>query len=325
MILFSILVLYAPFPCTWPTFTPRDKVAAWLEQYAESQDLVVWTSSTLLPGPSYAASIGRWTVAINRNGTEVVLHPHHIVLATGALGDPFIPNIPSSGEFEGKLIHASAYQGGHAYKSQRVLVVGAGNTSADICQDLVTRGAKEVTMLQRSETVVISAELKAKEYDAVWPEDVPTDVNDLKVAATPLGLLKKLSISTKDQTNEYDRKMREGLQRNGLRLSDGPDGSGHKLLIFERLGGRLLQPRACWMLIDYLQVIVRRTSKHLCQSMFLLNILGIDVGLADMISAGKVKIKSGVEIESFRKDGVRFADGSELQVDAVIFAYVSNY
>ncbi|PCH39610.1 hypothetical protein WOLCODRAFT_85951 [Wolfiporia cocos MD-104 SS10] len=43
-------LLYQPYPKNWPIYTPRDRVADWLEQYAIIQDLVVWRSSYVLPG-----------------------------------------------------------------------------------------------------------------------------------------------------------------------------------------------------------------------------------------------------------------------------------
>lgn len=49
---------------------------------------------------------------------------------------------------------------------------------------------------------------------------------------------------------------------------------------------------------------------------------GIDVGLAELIIEDKMKVKSGVEITEYTETGVKFSDGSELEVDTVIFAYV---
>lgn len=49
---------------------------------------------------------------------------------------------------------------------------------------------------------------------------------------------------------------------------------------------------------------------------------GIDVGLAELIIEDKMKVRSGVEITEYTETGVKFSDGSELEVDTVIFAYV---
>ena len=52
---------YMPFPPSWPVFTPRDKMASFLESYAELMDLTIWTSSAVtsaVPPSSAAAAAG---------------------------------------------------------------------------------------------------------------------------------------------------------------------------------------------------------------------------------------------------------------------------
>ena len=59
--------------------------------------------------------------------------------------------------------------------------------------------------------------------------------------------------------------------------------------------------------------------------LFIYGIKGIDVVAADLIINGAINIKSGAEIKAFDENGktVLFTDGSEMDVDAIIFAYVS--
>ena len=45
-----------------------------------------------------------------------------------------------------------------------------------------------------------------------------------------------------------------------------------------------------------------------------------DVGACQMIIDGKIKLKQGTEIERFTEKGLKFADGSELNADIVLFA-----
>lgn len=51
-------------------------------------------------------------------------------------------------------------------------------------------------------------------------------------------------------------------------------------------------------------------------------ILGIDVGCAELIISGRVKVKQGVELQRYLNDGVVFTDGSKLDADVVIYAWV---
>ncbi|KAJ7486972.1 FAD/NAD-P-binding domain-containing protein [Mycena latifolia] len=278
-------MLYQPYPENWPIYTPRDKLADWLEQYALSQDLVVWTNSRLLPTPTYDTATKRWTVVIDRAGTRVTLNPAHIVLATGALGAPIIPSIPDAHLFSGTDVHSEAYAGGKAFTGKRVLVVGAGNSSADICQDLSFHGAAEVTMLQRSSTCVVSVDSIARMLERIWPPDVPTDVADFKAKAMPFLLVRQIGTETTEHMWAQEAETHRGLREAGLSLTMGKDGEGLFPMVLERSGGY-------WL----------------------------DVGVADFIRSGRVKVKQGVEIARFTENSAVFTDGSSLAIDAVIYA-----
>jgi cation diffusion facilitator CzcD-associated flavoprotein CzcO len=230
-------VLYQPYPENWPIYTPRDKLANWLEQYAISQDLVIWTNSRALPTPTYDAVSKRWTVVIDRAGEKITLHPNHIVLAAGTFGAPRFPSITDISLFKGKTIHAATYAGGKEFVGKRTLVVGAGNSSADICQDLAFHGAAGVTMLQRSSTCVVSVESTARMLGRVWPANVPTTVADFKSQAVPFLLLREIRRATTDHLWAEQAETHKGLQEAGLKLNMGKDGSGQYPMVFERFGG----------------------------------------------------------------------------------------
>ncbi|KII84019.1 hypothetical protein PLICRDRAFT_46820 [Plicaturopsis crispa FD-325 SS-3] len=276
--------LYQPYPTTWPKYTPRDKVADWLEQYVESQDLVVWTDSTLLP-PRYNPKTRRWTAVVRKNDTNILLHPAHIVIAVGTLGAPRIPPVRSLETFAGTVMHASSYAGGHPFVGKRAVVIGAGNTAADICQDLVFRGAASVTMVQRTSTCVMTAKWVRDGMAVHFPEGVDTEVSDFKVASMPLGLLKILGKREEAASWAREKDMYDGLRKAGLKLNMGVDGTGQHLLIYERFG-----------------------------------VFWIDVGIASLIISGNVKVKQGVEPTQCTANTVVFSDGSELDADLVVFA-----
>ncbi|KAJ6504936.1 FAD/NAD-P-binding domain-containing protein [Mycena vulgaris] len=224
------VLLYLPYHRNWPIFTPRDKLAHWLEQHLESQDLVVWTSSHPLPTPKYDPAARRWTVVINREGQHVVIHPAHIVIAAGALGAPLFPVVHDSERFKGIILHAGYYHGGAPFAGKRVIVVGAGNNAADICQDLSFHGAHSVTMVQRSSTCVTSAANARVHVEKMFPENAATDVADFKANATPLLLLKRV-------LSAHEKETHRGLRAAGLKLNMGSDGSVAYPLGFERFGG----------------------------------------------------------------------------------------
>ncbi|KAK0482195.1 hypothetical protein IW261DRAFT_1417804 [Armillaria novae-zelandiae] len=262
--------LYHPYPSNWPIFASRDKVANWMEHYAINQD---------------SARVDKLSAYWYSHDAPTTLHPTHIVCATGILGAPRIPAIEDRDVFMGTVLHAEKYGGGKSYKGKRVIVIGAGNTSADICQDLVVQGAESVTMVQRSSTCVVGHTGCTNALLSLWPEGVPSEISDFKFLSIPMPLRIKMASAHAVEMAEAEREMHEGLRKAGLDINMGEDGSGQFPMVFQRFGGY-------W----------------------------IDVGCAELIISGRVKVKQGVELQRYLSDGVVFTDGSKLDADVVIYA-----
>ncbi|OSX58699.1 hypothetical protein POSPLADRAFT_1049395 [Postia placenta MAD-698-R-SB12] len=284
---------YQAFPSTWPEFAPRDKMADWLEQYTITQDLFVWTSSHIMPGAQYDSASQRWSVTVNRNGTHVTLQPAHIVCAIGSTGPPHISEVADQDVFRGTVMHSGAYAGGQPFVGQHAVVVGACQSSADICQDLAFRGAASVTMVQRSSTCVVGIKTPTDEERAWYPVGVPTEAADMKNFSVPLKLTRREALKANAAKWERERAVHAKLKNSGLKLNMGRDGTGPLFLAYERLG---------------------ESSRDLLTGYWW------DVGLADYIESGRVEVKQGVEPKRFTADGVTFTDDSTLKADLVLFA-----
>lgn len=230
-------VLYQPYPHNWPTFTPRDKMADWLEAYSISQDLVIWTKSQIEGQPVYRESEHQWDVTIDRDGKKHTIHPVHIVMATGTINEPNEPKLLGQTEFSGTVLHSSRYPGGAAFFGKRVVVVGAGNSAIDICQDLCFHKAQSVTMVQRTATCVTSGDSVAQRLAANWPKRVPVEYGDFRFGSQPMGLLKKIMQSRTNAMWEGEKELFSKLRKGGVALTMGPEGQGQFLLVWERLGG----------------------------------------------------------------------------------------
>ena len=59
---------YMPFPKTWPTYIPKDKLANWLEAYAEAMELNVWTGTEFVGG-RYDEAERRWSLTVRSGET----------------------------------------------------------------------------------------------------------------------------------------------------------------------------------------------------------------------------------------------------------------
>src|SRR5256885_11596913 len=193
---------YMLFPPSWPTYIPKDKLANWFESYVDGMELNFWTD-TEFEGGTYDEKKGRWTVTLRRKGEKRVMHPRHVVLATGVSGIPNIPDIPGLKNFAGKVLHSSRYDDGESWKGKSALVIGTGNSGHDIAQDLYSSGAR-VTLVQRSSTLVASMEQSAQLVYSPYNEGTLED-NDLVTVSMPLKLARKSHALTSDKSKALDK------------------------------------------------------------------------------------------------------------------------
>ncbi|CAL9611966.1 putative oxidoreductase CzcO [Streptomyces sp. enrichment culture] len=72
-----------------------------------------------------------------------------VVSATGTWSRPFLPAVPGRGVFAGRQLHTVGYRRPADFAGQRVLVVGGGNSGAQIAADLALDGHVEVVWVTR--------------------------------------------------------------------------------------------------------------------------------------------------------------------------------
>ncbi len=78
-----------------------------------------------------------------------------VIVATGYNGAPFIPDWPGLDAFAGKLVHSSEYRNPEPYRGRDVLVVGAGNSGAEIAHDVADGGAKSSMLSVRTPPQIV--------------------------------------------------------------------------------------------------------------------------------------------------------------------------
>ncbi|MFF3392195.1 ArsO family NAD(P)H-dependent flavin-containing monooxygenase [Streptomyces sp. NPDC002669] len=72
-----------------------------------------------------------------------------VISATGIWSRPFLPAVPGRGVFTGQQLHTVDYRSPSGFAGRRVLVVGGGNSGAQIAADLALDGRVEVTWATR--------------------------------------------------------------------------------------------------------------------------------------------------------------------------------
>ncbi|HSO00574.1 MAG TPA: NAD(P)/FAD-dependent oxidoreductase [Candidatus Nanopelagicales bacterium] len=139
----------------WPEGTPmypsRAQMVDYLERYAARFRLVPRFGQAV----TRAARVGEgWTV--QTAGGEI--RSRALVIASGYNRTPVVPSWPGQERFGGQVLHSSAYRNGAAFKGQRALVVGLGNSGGEIAIDLWEHGA-EVSISVRSPMHVVPRDL----------------------------------------------------------------------------------------------------------------------------------------------------------------------
>jgi len=92
-------------------------------------------------------------------GDDVDITAQHVVVATGLNRVPMVPAWPGADRFPGQLIHAGQYRNATAFRGRDVLVVGVGNSGAEIAADLAESGAGHVCVSVRTPPHIIPRQL----------------------------------------------------------------------------------------------------------------------------------------------------------------------
>ena len=275
---------YMPFPRSWPVFIPKDMLANWFEIYAQAMELNVWTRTELLSG-GWDAEAGCWDVQLRcADGTERRMRPRHIVFANGVSTTPITPDLPGLKDFRGTVRHSGDYGSGLDWQGKRALVLGTGTSGHDVAQDLCVSGAAEVTMIQRSPSLVVSLKEAQAPY-ALYDEDVPFEDLDLLATSFPFPVYRRSHQRVTAMNREADRELLEGLQRRGFRLYFGPEDTGWQIMYQQRGGGYYF-----------------------------------DAGCSQMIVDGRIGLLQYADIARFGPQGAVLKDGSVKQADLIVLA-----
>ena len=180
-------------------------------------------------------------------------------------------------------MHSSQYDDGESWKGKRAIVVGTGNSGHDIAQDLHSSGA-DVTMVQRSSTLVVSIEPSAQLVYTPYNEGTLDD-NDLIATSMPLHVARKSHAITGQKSKELDQDLLDGLTRAGFKLDFGEDNTGWQFKYLTRGGGYYF-----------------------------------NVGCSDLIAKGDVALKQFADIDTFIAGGAQMKDGKTVAADLVVLA-----
>ncbi len=134
---------HRPFPREYPRYVPRQQLVEYYEAYAQDmgiQPRFHHRVERIAPSPN------GWRVdAVVTRGTEsttAAFAAERVVVCTGFNRIPVRPSWPGQDAFNGEILHSVDYRSGDRFQGQRVLVVGMGNTGAEVALDLAEQGAR---------------------------------------------------------------------------------------------------------------------------------------------------------------------------------------
>jgi len=125
-----------PMPADYPMYPSRQQVVDYLEAYAERFELRPRFGSRVVSARRHPAG---WRVTCASGETH---EGARLVVASGYNRVPFIPEVEGIATFPGEIVHSARYGDGARFAGQEVLVVGCGNSGAEIAIDLWERGAR---------------------------------------------------------------------------------------------------------------------------------------------------------------------------------------
>jgi len=170
---------FHPFPNAFPRYPSRDQVVEYLEDYAREFDV----------RPRFGVDVlrcgretdGHWQLSTNHGPRRA----RRLIVASGFNRVPHRPKWSGIDDFAGPLLHSCDYTNGQRFRSQRVLVVGFGNSGAEIALDLSEHGA-DCAIAVRSRVNVVPRDILGipLTYFAMASRRLPPNVSDRLNAMT---------------------------------------------------------------------------------------------------------------------------------------------
>jgi cation diffusion facilitator CzcD-associated flavoprotein CzcO len=183
-----------PMPRTYPRFVSKDVYAEYLEQYARTAGLRLELNRHVRA----VRPLDGWEVETDDGERRSA---RAVVIATGRYSEPVVPSWPGTERYSGRIVHSHGYGSGREFAGRAVLVVGIGNSGAEIAADLAEQDAARVAIAVRTPPPIMPRQLFG-----VLP------VQYLGMALTPLPAPKLL-----DRVGAVTRRLANGdLTRYGL-------------------------------------------------------------------------------------------------------------
>ena len=127
-----------------PVFPTRDQFFRYLGAYADRNQLRVRLGVEV---KRIDSSDGKWQLTTSAGERTA----RHVIIATGYMHTPRLPDWPGADLYRGRLLHSVEYRNPAPFRGADVLVVGAGSSAMEIAADLAYGGASRVRLAVRTQ------------------------------------------------------------------------------------------------------------------------------------------------------------------------------
>ena len=156
------------FPEDYDRYVHKKDLVAYYEDYAKKRGIEPLLGKTV---SAIEKENEVWTVSCT---DDTSYQSPHVIICAGMNRIPFRPHFQNEEDFTGEIIHSHDYQNPDPYKGKRVLVVGMGNSGAEIALDLCEKGV-ETFISVRGPVNIVPREIFGR----------PTQVTALKLGKLP--------------------------------------------------------------------------------------------------------------------------------------------
>lgn len=182
-----------PFPADYPRYVPREKLVAYYEQYAQHFEIQPHFGVEVV---TITKEANLWKVQTKAGKTY---ESEQVILATGVNRVVNRPKFAGEEDFQGSILHSRAYKNAAPFLGQRVLVVGMGNTGAEIALDLSEHGIEAFLCVRKTVNIVPRDFLgNPTQLTALRLSKLPTWLSDwiaIQVRKFALGDLSKFGLT----------------------------------------------------------------------------------------------------------------------------------
>jgi len=133
-----------PMPATYPDYPRHDLILDYIRAFARHHDLERHITFGVRVEAASRRPEGGWIITLSSGEARRCFA---LCVATGTTWQPRVPNVP--GRFDGETYHSFHYRSPKEFEGKRVLIVGGGNSAADIACDAARSARRAFISLRR--------------------------------------------------------------------------------------------------------------------------------------------------------------------------------